>query len=82
MQLLSGCVAREYNRRKVRKGAFWEDRYHATAVATDEHLVQCLIYVDLNMVRTGGVDHLGDWTEDNEISKGVLGSDKHYKASR
>jgi putative transposase len=63
MQLLSGCVAQEYNRRKGRKGAFWEDRYHATAVATDDHLVQCLIYIDLNMVRAGVVNHPGDWPE-------------------
>jgi len=63
MQLAAGCVGQEYNRRKSRKGAFWEDRYHATAVATDEHLVQCLVYIDLNMVRAGAVSHPGDWPE-------------------
>lgn len=63
MQLAAGCVAQEYNRRKSRNGAFWEDRYHATAVATDEHLIQCLIYIDLNMVRAGVVSHPGDWRE-------------------
>jgi len=63
MQLAAGCVAQEYNRRKSRKGAFWEDRYHATAVANDDHLIQCLIYIDLNMVRTGVVSHPGDWCE-------------------
>jgi putative transposase len=63
IQLAAGCVAQEYNRRKSRKGAFWEDRYHATAVATDEHLIQCLLYIDLNMVRTGVVSHPCDWPE-------------------
>jgi putative transposase len=63
VQLLSGRVAQEYNRRKGRKGAFWEDRYHATAVATDEHLVQCLVYIDLNMVRAGVVSHPEDWPD-------------------
>jgi putative transposase len=63
LQLAAGCAAQEYNRRKGRKGAFWEDRYHATAVATDEHLTQCLIYIDLNMVRAGAVYHPGDWPE-------------------
>jgi len=63
MQLIAGRVAQEYNRRKGRKGAFWEDRYHATAVATDEHLVQCLLYLDLNMVRAGVVSHPGEWPE-------------------
>lgn len=42
--------------------AFWEDRYHATAVDTDEHLVRCLIYIDLNMVRAGVVAHPREWS--------------------
>jgi len=31
-QLISGRPAQEYNRRKKRKGSFWQDRYHATAI--------------------------------------------------
>lgn len=31
------------------KGAYWEDRYHATALETDRHLLRCLIYVDMNI---------------------------------
>ena len=61
MQLIAGRVAQEYNRRKNRKGAFWEDRYHATAVQTDDHLIRCLSYIDLNMVRAGVVNHPYDW---------------------
>jgi len=38
MQLIAGCVGRAYNRRKRRRGAFWEDCYHATAVDTEEYL--------------------------------------------
>lgn len=34
--------AQEHNQRKKRKGSFWEDRYHATAVESEEHLLQCL----------------------------------------
>jgi REP-associated tyrosine transposase len=30
--LIAGRTAQEYNRRKLRKGAFWEDRYHSTAI--------------------------------------------------
>ncbi len=30
---------RIYRQRKGRKGAFWEDRYHATAVQDDCHLI-------------------------------------------
>ena len=61
MQLIAGRVAQEYNRRKQRKGAFWEDRYHATAIETNEHLSRCLVYIDLNMVRAGVVSHPENW---------------------
>ena len=37
MQLIAGRTAREYNQRKGNKGAFWEDRYHATAIDSDEY---------------------------------------------
>jgi len=69
MQLLSGRVAQQFNRRKSRKGAYWEDRYHATAVQTDGHLAQCMVYIDLNMVRASVVDHPSGWvhTGYNEI---------------
>jgi putative transposase len=51
MQLIAGRTAQEYNERKGRHGAFWEDRYHATAIEANEHLHRCLVYIDLNMVR-------------------------------
>ena len=38
MQLIAGRTAQEYNQRKNRNGAFWEDRYHAIAIEADEHL--------------------------------------------
>lgn len=41
IQLIAGRTAREYNIRKNRAGAFWEDRYHATAVHTDDHFIRC-----------------------------------------
>ena len=47
--------------RKARHGAFWEDRYHATAIEADEHLHRCLVYIDLNMVRAGVVRHPSNW---------------------
>ena len=51
MQLIAGRTGQEYNQRKARHGAFWEDRYHATAIEADEHLQRCVVYIDLNMVR-------------------------------
>ncbi len=61
MQLVAGRTAQEYNRRKKKNGAFWEDRYHATAVQTNYHLVRCLSYIDLNMVRARVVFHPSEW---------------------
>ncbi|MFO8165642.1 MAG: transposase [Desulfatiglandales bacterium] len=71
VKLVAGRTAQEYNLRKNRKGAFWEDRYHATAVESGEHLLKCLVYIDLNMVRAGVVSHPADWPFGgyNEIRK-------------
>ncbi len=63
MQLIAGRTAQEYNRRKGQQGAFWEDRYHATAVQADEHLHRCMVYIDLNMVRAGVAKHPEKWKE-------------------
>jgi putative transposase len=61
IKLVAGRTAQEYNQRKNRNGAFWEDRYHATAVSSDRHLIQCIVYIDLNMVRAGVVTHPSEW---------------------
>ncbi len=62
MQLIASRTAQEFNVRKNRHGAFWEDRYHATAVDSGYHLINCLIYIDLNMVRAGVVKHPSEAT--------------------
>jgi hypothetical protein len=71
IQLIAGRTGQEFNQRKNRKGAYWEDRYHATAVETDRHLIQCMVYMDLNMVRAGVVGHPSKWPFSgyNEIQK-------------
>jgi len=63
MQLLQGRIAQNYNNRKMRKGAFWEDRYHATAIETGDHLTRCMTYINLNMVRAGVVKNPIEWKE-------------------
>lgn len=83
MRLVAGRTAQEYNRRKSRRGAFWEDRYHATAIQENEHLFRCMTYIDLNMVRAGAVSQPAEWdvTGYSEIQrpwnrKGVVDFDK------
>ncbi len=61
IQLVAGRTGQEYNQRKRRKGAFWEDRYHATAIESGEHRRRCLVDIDLNMVRAGVAKHPADW---------------------
>ena len=57
MQLVAGRTGHEYNQRKNRKGAYWEDRYHVTTVESGDHLARCIAYIDTNMVRGGVVSH-------------------------
>jgi putative transposase len=61
MKLAAGSSAQRYNMVHQRKGAFWDDRYHATAIQTDIHLLRCITYVDCNMVRAGRVTHPIQW---------------------
>jgi hypothetical protein len=52
----SGCAFAHRalrSKRKRRRNAYWEDRYHATPVESGEHVRRCLVYVDLDMVRAG-----------------------------
>ncbi len=71
IKLVAGRTGQEYNQRKNRKGAFWEDRYHATAVEEGEHLLRCMVYIDLNMIRAGVINHPTMWPfcGYNEIQK-------------
>jgi putative transposase len=93
IQLVAGRTAQEYNLRKNRTGAFWEDRYHATAIESGEHLLRCIVYIDLNMVRAGVVQHPSEWVYsgyseiqkprykcsliDHEILRKLAGFDSH-----
>jgi putative transposase len=61
MQLVQSRSAQQYNRRKQRKGAYWEDRYSCTMIDSGRYLWNCLHYVDLNMVRAGVVKHPEEW---------------------
>ncbi len=36
IKLIAGRTGQEFNQRKNRKGAFWEDRYHATAIESGD----------------------------------------------
>jgi len=61
MHLASGSVAKAYNIRTDRTDSVWEHPYHCTVIQDGQHLLNCLRYVDLNMVRASEVAHPSDW---------------------
>jgi putative transposase len=61
MHLAAGAFAQHLNRRKGFEGSVWEHPYQCTIIQDGQHLIRCLRYVDLNMVRAGVVDHPSQW---------------------
>lgn len=61
MHLASGSTAKQFNLRKSRSGSMWEHPYHCTIIEDGRHLLNCLVYVNLNMVRAGVVSHPREW---------------------
>ena len=55
------------------KRSLWEDRYHAAAVESGDHLARCMVYIDTNMVRAGVVNHPSMWSFSgyNEIQEAL-----------
>ena len=58
---LHGRIAQFYNLENKKQGSFWSDRFHSTLIQDGKHLGKCLFYIDLNMVRTGVIDHPSKW---------------------
>lgn len=61
MRLAAGAVGQALNRRKGHEGSVWEHPYQCTMIEDGRHLLNCLRYVDLNMVRAGVVAHPAAW---------------------
>lgn len=61
MQLAAGSVGQALNIRKGHEGSVWEHPYQCTMVEDGQHLLNCLRYVDMNMVRSGVVEHPEQW---------------------
>ncbi|MFN2338941.1 MAG: transposase, partial [Gammaproteobacteria bacterium] len=53
MQSLGRCYVRYVNRVYRRTGSLWEGRYKASLVDTEQYLLACYRYIELNPVRAG-----------------------------
>jgi putative transposase len=52
---------RWFNDAQGRSGTLWEGRYKSTVIDTDQYLLTCMAYLDLNPVRAGLVGQAADY---------------------
>lgn len=55
MQMLGRYYVQYYNYSYQRTGTLWEGRYKATLIDTEEYLLTCMRYIELNPVRARGM---------------------------
>ena len=53
MQMIGRGYARYFNDNQARSGTLWDGRYRATVLQARDHLLNCMVYLDLNPVRRG-----------------------------
>jgi putative transposase len=63
MQALGGRYVRYINKRFGRTGTLFEGRYKASLVNSDEYLLSCYRYIEMNPVRAGIVEQPKDYRE-------------------
>jgi putative transposase len=61
MQSLGRCYVQYFNYRYHRTGTLWEGRYKAALLDSEQYLLTCYRYIELNPVRAGMVRRPGDY---------------------
>lgn len=70
---LQGRFSQRFNRRRKRTGALWQSRYHAKPINEQSYLDRVILYIHLNPVAGGLVEHPTDhvFGGHREIVRGV-----------
>ena len=53
MQSVGRAYAQYFNKAYQRSGTLWEGRYRSTVLEAETYLLPCMVYMDLNPVRSG-----------------------------
>ena len=61
MQAVGRRYVRWFNDARGRTGTLWEGRYKSTVIDTDQYLLTCMAYLDLNPVRAGLAGQAADY---------------------
>jgi putative transposase len=61
MQSVGRRYVQYFNTVYERTGTLWEGRYRATVVDSEQYLLTCMRYIELNPVRAGLVRHPGEY---------------------
>ena len=61
MQSVGRRYVRYFNQRQGRTGTLWEGRYRSTLIQAERYLLACMAYIDLNPVRAGIADSVGEY---------------------
>lgn len=73
MSKLNGYIARRANKDDGRKGHFWEGRFKSQALLSEDAVLACMAYVDLNPIRAGKAKSYKD-SVNTSIKKRLLAS--------
>jgi putative transposase len=61
MKDLGQHYVQDFNRANHRTGTLWEGRFRSSVIESDQYLLTCYRYIELNPVRAAMVNHPGDY---------------------
>ncbi|MEM7206774.1 MAG: transposase [Pseudomonadota bacterium] len=61
MQSVGRCYVQYFNYHYHRTGTLWEGRYKATLIDSEQYLLSCYRYIELNPVRANMVNHPSEY---------------------